>query len=797
MAEIGKIYGWWFITMAKKQTKRQWYHTNNKVLLKWIISGCVILLIPMTCIIINFLYTKDLLTQKINESNRVTLSSTRYTIDNRLQSLLDISKYITLNSAFSNKTLNTSSHELFINKMITCKQVLNNYKQINPDIDILVYFPNRNFIITPDTANDSKNIYDSISTNLRNQQDITFQQWNALLDERKKNQFFIDSKFSYRNFGIDSIVFSSNSAFIYEDKNKFNIYTSIPCSFIDEILNDNQNSVVCIINKDGTILKQLGSNTSFSVPMEQLPIEINANFGFTTFEMDNKNYMCSFEMSSIYDWYYAIYTPTSVYLQASIHLRNVSLLTIGLTLLLGVCAIIYLQLRNYRPLSKLVSRIPLEIKKSEHNEFDLIETYYQSLYEENESMKTTIQSRQSHAKEVYLLSKLKGRRSHLSDSDISEYLDWEQENKYFALASFSLNLDNEEMTSKHFDLITFSIDNVLSELLGESYTYEKVIDEIFIVYIFVFDKDEDVLNSWDIDCRNIFHKLYEFFKNNFKIDLSITIGQPFQNFEKAPDYYNEILDAFTYRYVIEQYGVLSTQSLDNMGISFVERLQKFKKDIIYDITKKDFEVTNQHLEHLYDVLRLEEEPFIMVKYYLLSIISEILLLHRNRMDSYLVDNNSSPETSSGLTLDAYLKQLSNCTTLPKTLNEFRNILKFLCGEPETAIIENANIKEEDGFIQKIKSYVKENYNDPNMNISGISDAIGLSPKYLSKLFKDATKEGLLVYINMVRIKHAEVLLQETNLTIDEIAEKTGFTNSRSFRRNFFKIVGMNPTDYRK
>lgn len=150
-----------------------------------------------------------------------------------------------------------------------------------------------------------------------------------------------------------------------------------------------------------------------------------------------------------------------------------------------------------------------------------------------------------------------------------------------------------------------------------------------------------------------------------------------------------------------------------------------------------------------------------------------------------------------LKLDTHLKQLSNSSNIPKAFNEFRNILMFLCGEPEPSIEENVNIEEDDGFIQKIKTYVKENYNDPNMNISGISDAIGLSPKYLSKLFKDATKEGLLVYINMVRIKHAEVLLQETNLTVDEIAEKTGFTNSRSFRRNFYKIVGMNPTDYRK
>lgn len=99
-------------------------------------------------------------------------------------------------------------------------------------------------------------------------------------------------------------------------------------------------------------------------------------------------------------------------------------------------------------------------------------------------------------------------------------------------------------------------------------------------------------------------------------------------------------------------------------------------------------------------------------------------------------------------------------------------------------------------MKKIKNYVDNYYSDPNLNVTSVADAVGLSPNYMSKLFKSLTGEGLLSYINNVRINHARELLRITNINVDEIALMVGFSSPRSFRRNFQNLTGITATDYR-
>ncbi len=96
----------------------------------------------------------------------------------------------------------------------------------------------------------------------------------------------------------------------------------------------------------------------------------------------------------------------------------------------------------------------------------------------------------------------------------------------------------------------------------------------------------------------------------------------------------------------------------------------------------------------------------------------------------------------------------------------------------------------------IKNYVNRSYTDYNLNISSIAAAINLSPKFISKAFKDETGVGILDYINNVRIAHAKELMEKGGDNMEVIASKVGYTNVRTFRRVFSKYEGVTPGKYK-
>ena len=93
--------------------------------------------------------------------------------------------------------------------------------------------------------------------------------------------------------------------------------------------------------------------------------------------------------------------------------------------------------------------------------------------------------------------------------------------------------------------------------------------------------------------------------------------------------------------------------------------------------------------------------------------------------------------------------------------------------------------------------MEANYHNCDINISVIADEFGITPRYMSKLFKEQTGDNLLNFINDERIGYAKLLLQTTQKTIEDIATMAGFTNVRTFRRNFQKVTGMSPASFRQ
>lgn len=102
-----------------------------------------------------------------------------------------------------------------------------------------------------------------------------------------------------------------------------------------------------------------------------------------------------------------------------------------------------------------------------------------------------------------------------------------------------------------------------------------------------------------------------------------------------------------------------------------------------------------------------------------------------------------------------------------------------------------------GIVQKVKEYIEENFSDPDLSLSGLSDQFNMNSSSLSTLFKEDFGEKFVVYLCQVRMERAKELLRSTTLSIQEISEQVGYLHQMSFIRAFKKMVGTTPGDYRK
>lgn len=100
------------------------------------------------------------------------------------------------------------------------------------------------------------------------------------------------------------------------------------------------------------------------------------------------------------------------------------------------------------------------------------------------------------------------------------------------------------------------------------------------------------------------------------------------------------------------------------------------------------------------------------------------------------------------------------------------------------------------IVQRVIQYVEEHYADSNLNISTIAEGMERNPKYISRVFKEETQEGILDYMNRLRIKKARTLIKSGKFTLEQIGEMVGYASMKTFRRAFRKETGMTPAGYR-
>ena len=140
----------------------------------------------------------------------------------------------------------------------------------------------------------------------------------------------------------------------------------------------------------------------------------------------------------------------------------------------------------------------------------------------------------------------------------------------------------------------------------------------------------------------------------------------------------------------------------------------------------------------------------------------------------------------------------NTALLEKIERQFNDHLSFkLCEDIALNLCELAGSQPEgNDLIQTIKVYIQENYKDPSLCLSKISDTFNISESYFSHIFKEKCGINFSVYVENLRLEEAARLIKETRCSINELYLQVGYNNVTSFRRAFRKKYGLLPSEYR-
>lgn len=205
--------------------------------------------------------------------------------------------------------------------------------------------------------------------------------------------------------------------------------------------------------------------------------------------------------------------------------------------------------------------------------------------------------------------------------------------------------------------------------------------------------------------------------------------------------------------------------LDDIAVNFIILPEFF--DVAYSLLNNNNVISN----FLINILRKDENK----GEYLLLKVSEILPIQNliENMCYSLINKRASEEYSNQITM----------------------ALLFTYLTPHISAIENVKKRQfKEIMIDAVLQYININYS--HATLSEIANELNQSTSSLSRLIKLKTNKTFKELLQSKRFYKALQLLQDTDLTINEIILAVGYENSSYFYRRFKEKYSLTPNEYR-
>lgn len=167
-----------------------------------------------------------------------------------------------------------------------------------------------------------------------------------------------------------------------------------------------------------------------------------------------------------------------------------------------------------------------------------------------------------------------------------------------------------------------------------------------------------------------------------------------------------------------------------------------------------------------------------------NIVIKIIFSINQLMNELKIDNENNHEN---------VKDLLEKVFTINGLEELKQFILSKCIEFINKVEYNSdNISP---IIKQVISYIDKNYYE-ELSLKTLGYKYNINPSYLGQVFHKEIKEPFSDYLTRIRNEKAKYLLLNTNLKVNEISKKVGYTDTSYFYRKFKEFYGISPNSMR-
>lgn len=298
-------------------------------------------------------------------------------------------------------------------------------------------------------------------------------------------------------------------------------------------------------------------------------------------------------------------------------------------------------------------------------------------------------------------------------------------------------------------------------------------------FALIFYREEKPDASYGSDIRDIFQNVSSSLSNYFNVSLRCGIGSCVCSPSSVSDSYQYARQAFSFTDK-EQAFVFFEDCLKNEAYRNSFNISLFKDNLTKAFEEYDPDILRETLSEICTLFTGNQKNYVQmldaacnILYLSLSMIQDgeeiISGIFKEYPEGYRSIYKQSTVEQLVIWLTFFQEQL--CLFFEEKRRDYKNHI-----------------------VSNVKKYIHKNV-AKRLTLNEVAAVFGISPNYLSQLFKKYNDMGFNEYVTLCKVNEAKHLLTDSNYKVYEVAEMLGFESAFYFSKVFKKVEGVSPTEY--